>query len=357
MYKNIVFLTILGIVLYSCSIFKPKAVTVSKEEFLKFPNLVELTPGDYLEINGMKSYTSEQIKGMILETQADRLKNTQLISACSQILTKTLGFEEASTHYKNSNLGIVTTIESLAGYGIVEFPLPSDSLAIIERWNIPEKDLTIYDNQSALTFLFQFLRTDGKTLSMRYKALFKTMSTPSEKLFYDGFLDHINNLSIKEELPIARKVLQTDRNIVNRTWALLILMRSVPSAADIDLLFREMLRKDQNDVRKRSFYVTLETLKLKDNIQWVKYDSYVKSLINGGAIRFYVPFLKLLLNNKIDIHLAHSIITEESPLLKHTLNSFDEDRSKVALDLIKHLSDKQDINVEGANTWLNNVAR
>ena len=356
MNKKIFFLIILAILIYSCSIFRPKDTTVSKDDIANYPNLVELTPGDYLEINGMKNYTPEQIKGMILETQQDRLKNNQLISACSQTLTNNLGFEDSNTFYINPNLGIISTIESIVGYGIEEFPLPPDSLATIERWNIPAKDLTKDDNNSSLNFLFQFLRTDGERLSMKYKTIFKTVALPSEKLFYDGFLDHINSLQIEKELPIARKVLQTDRNIVNRTWALLIIMRTTPSTADLDLLFREMLREDQQQLRNFSLYVTFETLKLKDKIQWVKFEGYVKSLINGGAVTFYGQFLNLLLKHNIDRNLSQTIITQESPLLKHTLNSIDEKSSKMALDLIKYLSNNKVKDLEGANIWLTNTS-
>ena len=51
----------------------------------------------------MKNYTPEQIKGMILETQQDRLKNN-CISACSQILTNNL-FEDSNTFYINPKRG------------------------------------------------------------------------------------------------------------------------------------------------------------------------------------------------------------------------------------------------------------
>ena len=61
--------------------------------------------------------------------------------------------------------------------------------------------------------------------------------------------------------------------------------------------------------------------KLKDKNPMGKVLKVMKSLINGGGLRFMV-ILKFLQNLTLG-NLSQTIITQESPLLKHTLNSID----------------------------------
>jgi hypothetical protein len=338
----------------SCALFKPKELSLNSTDLANYPNLVEMSPNQFLEIIGMKSYTADQIKEMIIDSQPESIIQKRTYTTCSSLLTNKLEFEYASSFMVSSNFGIVTTIESFEGYNIHKYQLPFDSLETNTDWNISEKDLHNVDNRSALRFIFQFLRTDGNELSLKYKSIFKAIASESEKVFYSGLIDHVNGLNIEQELPLARKVLQSDKNIANRWWALMILMRSEPSESDIDLLFKEML-VDESDLNLAALYVARETLKLKEEIDWSNHTNDVISLLNGGAIMFYNDFLKVLVDNRFNKILAEKVISNDSPILQDSLNSFDEKRRSNALAFIKYLSNNRVNDIMEANKWLSEI--
>ena len=187
----------LFLVMFSSCFFKPKKVTISQTELQDRSNLMETTPGDYIELIGLTTHTPDEIYDIMVSSQEERFIKNQPLKACSAIFTKELGFEHIATMYVSPNLGIISLVESQEAFGIKEYPLPTDSLPTNELWNIPSKDLHDYMNQNALEFIMQFLRTDGEHISMKYRAVFKTMAEDNEKVFFDGFLEHLNGLNLE----------------------------------------------------------------------------------------------------------------------------------------------------------------
>ena len=329
---------------------------ISEKDLKDRSNLLETTPGDYIELIGLTSHTPEEVYEILVSSQEERLIKNHKLSACAAIFTKELGFEHVSTRHVNPNFGIISLVESKEAFGIKEYPLPADSLPTNELWNIPSKDLHNYENSNALEFIMQFLRTNGEHISMKYRAVFKTIAEDNEKEFFDGLLEHINGLSLDEELPKAREVLQTDRNPVNRSWALLIMMRSIPTDDDISLLFKELMIKDADRERKMAFYVARESLKLTENIRWENLTEPISSLLNGGAIWFYQDFLDMLTSLEIDPAIADQVINGKSPILRDNLNSFDDEWRDNTFNFIKHISNGEVKTKEQANTWLAKTA-
>ena len=154
-----------------------------------------------------------------------------------------------------------------------------------------------------------------------------------------------------EALPLARQTLKSDGNLVNRYWAMLIMMRTVPNDEDLKLLF-DQYYYDDNRLKSYNTYILRETLKLRDNITWNRYSSEIQNLINGSGIWDYDVILKFLTDNKIDPNLASDVLNPASPILQDYLNAYETGKSETALKFIKTLSSEEVKNKAEANQWL-----
>jgi hypothetical protein len=112
---------------------------------------------------------------------------------------------------------------------------------------------------------------------------------------------------------------------------------------------------DESDLNLAALYVARETLKLKEEIDWSNHTNDVISLLNGGAIMFYNDFLKVLVDNRFNKILAEKVISNDSPILQDSLNSFDEKRRSNALAFIKYLSNNRVNDIMEANKWLSEI--
>lgn len=176
----------------ACGLFRPKPISINQSELDIYPNLIQASPDYYLEFIGLNNFTAQQIVDSMRVRQGDSITGARVLNACSAVMQHDLGFEYASTVYVRPNYGYITVIEKKSDYGIVEKPLPADSLDTISVWNIPGKDLHDFTNQNALSFYLQFLRTDGHELSVKFKMLYNQFADDEEKIFTDGLIDHIN---------------------------------------------------------------------------------------------------------------------------------------------------------------------
>jgi len=344
--KIIVFL-FLGL----CGCLAPKSISVDDEVIETNPNLIEASPNYYLEFIGLKNFTAQQIVDSMRVKQSEAIIGARVLNACSAVMQNDLGFEYSSTNYVRPNYGYITLIESKKDYGIIEKAIPKDTVATYKHWNIEGKDLSIFQNQTALHFFIQFLRTDGEKISMKMKIIYNQYAEDSEKKFSDGLIDHINSLDMTEALPLARQTLKSDGNLVNRYWAMLIMMRTVPNDEDLKLLF-DQYYYDDNRLKSYNTYILRETLKLRDNITWNRYSSEIQNLINGSGIWDYDVILKFLTDNKIDPNLASDVLNPASPILQDYLNAYETGKSETALKFIKTLSSEEVKNKAEANQWL-----
>lgn len=329
----------------------PKSISIDDKTLQERSNLVQTSPDYYLEFIGLKTYTAQQIVDSMRAKQPEAIIGARVLNACSAVMQRDLGFEYSSTNYVRPNYGYITLIESKRDYGIIEKEIPKDTIPTYSHWNIEGKDLSDFTNQTALHFLIQFLRTDGEKINMKMKILYNQFAEDWEKKFSNGLVDHINSLDLTTELPKARQVLRSDGNFVNRYWALLIMMRTVPNDEDLKLMF-DQYYYDDNRLKSYTTYVLREVLKLRNGVPWSQYSVQIHNLINGAAIWDYGKILEYLTENKIDSGLAQNILDPVSPILKDYLNAYEEDNSKKALDFIKLLSSSTVKNKEEANEWL-----
>ena len=344
------------IVLYSAMIFltgcfTPKSISVDKKDIEENPNLIEASPGYYLEFIGLKNYTAQQVVDSMKAKQVKTLIGAQVLNACSAVMEKDLGFAHSSTNYVKPNYGYITLIESKKGYGIIEKDIPDDTVATNVNWNIEGKDLSNFENRTALHFFIQFLRTDGEKINMRYKLIYNQYAEDTEKEFSNGLIDHLNSLNLSTELPLARKTLKSDGNLVNRYWALLIMMRTVPNDEDIELLL-DQYYYDDNRLKSYTSYVLRETLKLRDDIPWTRYSAQIQNLLNGAAIWNYDLIIDFLKDNNMDYGQSSKVFNPASPILSDYLNAYESSKSKKALDFIKKVSSGTVNSKAEANQWL-----
>ncbi|MDZ7805962.1 MAG: hypothetical protein U5K71_02470 [Gracilimonas sp.] len=202
-----------------------------------------------------------------------------------------------------------------------------------------------------MSFYLQFLRTDGQELSMKYKLIYNKFAEEDEKEFTDGILEHINQLDMSREIPIARETLRVDGNLVNRYWALLILMRSTPTDEDLQLIF-DQYYYDDNHLKSFSTYVVREAIKLRPDFGWSYTTDSVRNLINGAAVWNYAEVLKMLTDKNFPAELADQVLDHRSPILQDYLNAYEPGMSETALSFIKQLSDNTVTNKKEANQWL-----
>tara|TARA_R110001599_G_scaffold24835_3_gene89269 strand:- start:63359 stop:64426 length:1068 start_codon:yes stop_codon:yes gene_type:complete len=344
-------LAILVILVFINGCITPRPVTVDEKIVENNPNLIETSPGYYMEFIGLKNYTAQQIVDSMRAKQPETIIGARALNACSAVMQDDLGFEYSSTNYVKPNYGYITLIESKKDYGIVEKELPTDTLNTIQEWNINGKSLGDQTNTMALSFLIQFLRTDGKKISMKMKMIYNQFAEDSEKEFSNGLIDHINSLDMEEALPLAREVLKADGNLVNRYWALLIMMRTKPNDNDLELLF-DQYYFDDNTLKSYTSYVLRETLKLRDEIPWKLYTAQIQNLLNGSAIWSYDNILRFLKDNNFDSNYASDILNPKSPILSDYLNAYESSKSKLAFEFISKISSGEVKNKDEANEWL-----
>lgn len=341
----------LSLIFSGCRIFQPKAVSIDEEDVELNENLIEASPDYYLEFVGLKNYTAQQIVDSMRANQRHSIAGVKVLNACSAVMQRDLGFEYSSSMFVNPNYGYITLIESKPDYGIVEKPFPKDSLAIIEHWFPDGKDLSDPVNKSAMSFYLQFLRTDGEDLSMKYKLIYNQFAEEEEKEFTEGILDHINQLDMSKELPLVRETLRSDGNLANRYMALIILMRSIPTDDDLNLIFDQYFYND-NDLKTFSTYVLREVIKLRTDFDWINTTVSVRNLINGVAVHNYAAVIKILTDNNFPDELADQVLDHRSPILQDYLNAYDSGMSEKALNFIKQLSGHKVTNKIEGNQWL-----
>lgn len=349
--KNVGIFSLLLFCLSGCGILQPKAVSVSNSDVMNNENLVEVSPGNYFEFIGLKKFTAEQIVDSMRAKQVETVTGTQALHACSAVMKKNLGFDFVSPKSVNPNFSFITLIESKEDYGIIEKDLPSDTLETNSNWNIEGKDLNDFSNKVALSFFLQFLRTDGNTLSMKMKMLYKQFASDEEKEFTNGLLKHLNSLNLDTNLPLARKALRSDGNVVNRYWALLIMMRTTPTDEDLGLIF-DQFNYDDNTLKTYSTYVLRETLKLRDDINWDLYNHDLRNIISGAAVWNYDELLKMFAKHYSDSNNSQYILNPDSPLLMDYLNAYRKEMSKLAFNFIQQISPDNIDNKNEANQWL-----
>jgi hypothetical protein len=346
-YQKIILFLSIGL----CGCLASKSISIDDKIIENNPNLIETSPNYYLEFIGLKNFTAQQIVDSMRVKQSETIIGARVLNACSAVMESALGFEYSSTNYVRPNYGYITLIESKQDYGIIEKAIPKDTVATYAHWNIEGKDLSIFANKTALHFLIQFLRTDGEKLSMKMKIIYNQYAEDSEKKFSDGLIDHINSLDMAESLPLARQTLKSDGNLVNRYWAMLIMMRTVPNDEDLKLLF-DQYYYDDNRLKSYNTFILRETLKLRDNITWNSYSDEIQNLINGSAIWDYDTILNFFTDNEIDPKIASDILNPASPILQDYLNAYESRKSETALKFIKRLSSEEVKNKVEANQWL-----
>lgn len=342
---------ILVILLSACRVFNPGSVSIVEEDLENNPNVIETSPNYYLEFIGLKNYSAKEIVDSMRVKQRKTITGAGVLTACSSVMQKDLGFEYSSTNYVRPNYGYITVIESKKDYGIVEKSLPADSLNTISKWNIPGKNLHDYSNQTYLGFYIQFLRTDGKELSMKYKMLYKQFATKEEKAFSDGLIDHINSLNYAEALPKARETLKSDGNLINRYWSLLIMMKAKPTDEDLKLLFDQYYYQD-NNLKMYTSYVLRELLKIRPDVNWNELIKPTQNLISGAAIWNYDVILTYLTDSGFPSSLSDQVLDFRSPILMDYLNAYEPGMSEIAFNFIKTISNGGVSNKKEANQWL-----
>lgn len=342
---------IISLMFSGCRIFQPKAVSIDDEAVELNKNLIEASPDYYLEFVGLKNYTAAQIVDSMRAKQGHTITGVKVLNACSAVMQRDLGFEYSSSIYVNPNYGYITLIESKSDYGIVEKVLPQDSLPTIEHWFPDGKDISDPVNRFAMSFYLQFLRTDGEELSMKYKLIYNQYAEEDEKEFTNGILEHINQLDLSKELPLARETLRTDGNLANRYWALIILMSSTPTDEDLELIFDQYFY-DDNHLKTFSTYVLREAIKLRPDFDWSNTSISIRNLINGVAIWKYDEVLKILTDNNFPPELSDQVLDHRSPILQDYLNAYEPRMSEKALNFIKQLSGHTVTNKKEANQWL-----
>lgn len=350
--RNLILAVVAGVLIFTgCSVFQPKPISINQSELDQFPNLIQASPDYYLEFVGLKNFTAQQIVDTMRVRQGHSITGARVLNACSAVMQHNLGFEYSSTTYVRPNYGYITLIENKTDYGIVEKELPADSLETISEWNIPGKNLHEFSNQNALSFFMQFLRTDGDQLSMKLKLIYKQYASDEEKAFTDGLIEHINDLDMDSSLPKARNALRNDANLVNRYWALLVLMRTFPTNEDLKLIF-EQYYYNNNSLKTFTSYVLRETLKLRPDFEWNYVTAPVKNLISGSAIWDYDSILKYLTDNNFPPELAGEILDHRSPILHDYLNAYESDMSNLAFNFLQNISENDLVNKKEANQWL-----
>ncbi|MDR9414632.1 MAG: hypothetical protein RI564_00010 [Gracilimonas sp.] len=349
--KNIYLIFLLLYCVTGCGILQPRAVSVSESDVINNENLVEVSQDTYFEFIGLKKYSARQIVDSMQAKQTKTLSGNNALHACSSIMKKNLGFEYVSPKYVNPNYSFITVVESKKEYGITEKEWPPDSLETNTEWNIEHKTLHNFSNKMALSFFLQFIRTDGNKLSMKMKLLYNQFASDADKKFSEGLLAHLNSLDLNKELPLARKTLLSDGNRVNRYWALLIMMRTKPTDDDLALIFDQFNYNDPS-LKTYSTYVLRETLKLRDEIDWKRYNDDLRNIISGASVENYDQLLKILSNDYSNSKNSHSVLNPHSPLLKDYLNAYREEMSKLAFNFIQQISPEKIENKEEANEWL-----
>lgn len=350
--KSSLFLFLLISLLFSgCRLLQPKAVSIDEEAVETNTNLIETSPDYYLEFVGLKNYTAEQIVDSMRAKQGNTITGVKVLNACSAVMQRDLGFDYSSSKFVNPNYGYITLIESKPDYGILEKPMPQDSLPLIQNWFPDGKNISDPVNRFAMSFYLQFLRTDGEELSMKYKMIYNKFAEDDEKEFTNGILKHINQLNLSKEVPLARETLRADGNLANRYMALIILMRSMPTDDDLNLIFDQYFY-DDNHLKTFSTYVLREAIKLRPDFDWINTTDSVRNLINGVAVHDYDTVLKILTDNNFPPELADQVLDHRSPILQDYLNAFEPGMSETALNFIKQLSDHTVTNKKEANQWL-----
>ena len=335
----------------ACGVFQPKTVKVNNSDVANNPNLIEVSPDNYFEFIGLKEFTAQQIVDSMRVKQSGAVSNDNALHACSSVMKDDFGFDYVSPKQVNPNFSFITVIESKEDYGITQKQWPSDSLTTNQDWNIEGKDLHNFSNQMALNFYLQFLRTDGKKLSMKMKMLYNQFASDEEKEFTDGLLTHLNNIDMEEALPLARNTLRSDANLVNRYWAVLILMRTTPTDKDLSLLF-DQFNYDDLTLKIYSTYVLRETLKLRDEVNWHLYTQDLSNIISGVAVWNYDDLLNIIAKHYSSDYYSRDLLNPESPILMDYLHAYRKEMSEVAFNFIQKISPEKIDNKKEASEWL-----
>lgn len=109
----------------SCRLIQTKPTKVDKRSIKEYPNLVETSPGYYMEFAGLKNYSAQQIVDSMAVKQDSTFFRSRGLHACAAFLEGELGFEYASSNSVKPNYSIINLIESKKDYGIIEKPLSS----------------------------------------------------------------------------------------------------------------------------------------------------------------------------------------------------------------------------------------
>lgn len=341
------------IIFSGCNTYKSN-VELGQETLNQYPNLVESTPGRYLEIIGLKSLTAQQVLDSLRATQPERILENNPLSVCAVYLKKDLGFDHASAIQLRNNYGFVKLIESADDYGIRFTAMPEDSMPVIREWLPASVNPDSQNIMVNINFAMQFLRTDGHTISMKNKAIYKQFATPEEKAVVYPLIEHLNNTKVQAERSLITRVLEKDRNPVNRTLAVLMLMRVQPDDNEISLLFRELLVRNAW-LSGNAFHATREILKQKKDTDWESVNPYIRSILNGGGIWYYEQFLGMLAERGYPAHFAEEVLTGESPLLRDHLRAYYKSGREKALKFVRHMSENKIKTVSEADAWLLNT--
>lgn len=331
-----------------------KSISVDKNEVALRENIIEVNPNDYLEFVGLKNYSAQQIVDSLRASQPENTIIKQPLNACSAVMESRLDFEATSTIFVNKNYGIISVVENEEDYGIKKFPFPEDTLETNKEWDKEIVTLKNQENYNALRFLSQFLRSDGKKLTMKYKAVYKMIAEDYEKEFKGVFFDHINSLNTQDNYSKARETLKNDANQINRIWAFLILATTPPSDEDLKVQFKEILGPSDYNSSLVSTLMLMH-IKLKNDIKWDLYVDEVKSIINGGALWRYDENIKLLVESGFPANLAENVFSDNSPVFRDRLNAYHSQAYEMPFKLIKMLSENKVKTRTEADKWLAEV--
>lgn len=152
-------------------------------------------------------------------------------------------------------------------------------------------------------------------------------------------------------MPQARNVLRYDANLVNRYWALLVLMRTKPTDEDLKLIF-DQYYYDNNSLKNFTSLVLRETLKLRPDFEWRLVTEPIKNLINGSAIWDYDITLNYLIDFNFPAELANEILDHRSPIHHDYLNAYESDMSELAFNFLQNISEEDLKTKKEANQWL-----
>lgn len=352
--KVILSLLALTLVIFSgCNTYKNN-LELGQETLNQYPNLVESTPGRYLEIIGLKSLTAQEVLDSLRATQPARLLENNPLSVCSSYLKNDLGFDHASAMLVRKNYGFVKLIESAEDYGIHFTAMPEDSMPVITEWLPESVNPDSLHIMSEMSFAMQFLRINGNKISMKNKAIYKQFATPGEKAVVYPVIEHLNIADAEAWRKQVSYVLENDRNPVNRSLAVLILMRVQPDDHEISLLFRELLVRNAW-LSGNSFYATREILKQKKDTDWESVNPYIRSILNGGGIWYYEGFLGMLAERGYPAHFAEEVLTGESPLFRDHLRAYYKSGREEAFKFVQHMSENKIKTVSEADAWLLNT--